>query len=151
MVSGFGVAQRGHLTKGFQDKFHVRLGLVVILATFAAAPALCAKEPWQAPNEAALRNNPLAQKKEAVARGKALYLDRCVDCHGKKGRGDGPGAADLESHPPDFSKAKVRQQTDGTFFWKISEGRKPMPAYGRKLSEEERWSLVAYVRSLCGS
>jgi mono/diheme cytochrome c family protein len=38
--------------------------------------------------------------------------------------------------------------TDGEIFYQISEGRKPMPAFRRKLSEEQRWELVLYVRSL---
>jgi mono/diheme cytochrome c family protein len=37
--------------------------------------------------------------------------------------------------------------TDGEIFYQISEGRKPMPAFKRKLTEEQRWQLVLYVRS----
>jgi mono/diheme cytochrome c family protein len=38
--------------------------------------------------------------------------------------------------------------TDGEIFYQISQGRKPMPAFKKRLSEEERWQLVLYVRSL---
>ena len=122
----------------------------LFLAAFvgAAASSLPAREPWTAPEQTATVTSPVPATKDAVERGKTLYLDRCVDCHGKKGKGDGPGAADLEVRPPDFSKPHVRQQPDGALFWKITEGRKPMPGYGSKLSEEQRWQLIRYLRSL---
>ena len=121
---------------------------VIVCTLLALAPALFAREAWRAPGDVAQLRNPVAQKKEALARGKSLYLDRCVDCHGKKGNGDGPQAADLNVHPTNLTAPPVKQQSDGELFWKISEGRKPMPGYGRKLSEDERWSVVAYLRSL---
>jgi mono/diheme cytochrome c family protein len=149
MVLLFQPAKRDERCKtDFRGKLHSQLRLAFMLAALALAPMLCGKELWRAPSDAAQMNNPLAQSKEVIERGKNLYMDRCVDCHGKKGKGDGPGAADLELQPPDFSQARVRQQPDGAFFWKISEGRKPMPGYARKLSEEERWALVMYLRSL---
>ena len=40
------------------------------------------------------------------------------------------------------------QQTDGAIFWKLTEGKTPMPAWGETLSEEQRWSVVNYVRTL---
>ena len=38
--------------------------------------------------------------------------------------------------------------TDGELFWKISHGRRPMPAFQDKLTERERWQLVDYIRTL---
>ena len=37
--------------------------------------------------------------------------------------------------------------TDGELFYQISEGRKPMPAFKKRLTEEQRWQLVLLVRS----
>jgi len=130
--------------------FPIHFNAVFFCALFlvVSPPALLAREGWRAPSDVAQLKNPVAQKKEALARGKALYLDRCIDCHGKRGNGDGPQAADLNVHPTNLMAPPVRQQSDGELFWKISEGRKPMPGYARKLSEDERWSVVAYLRSL---
>lgn len=132
-----------------ERKARVWSWLVVVIA-LSGASLLSARDPWTAPESDAQKENPVRASKDAITRGKELYLDRCADCHGKKGRGDGPGAADLECHPPDFSKPQVSQQSDGALFWKISAGRKPMPGYGRKLSEEQRWQVVAYLRSMSG-
>jgi mono/diheme cytochrome c family protein len=40
------------------------------------------------------------------------------------------------------------QMTDGELFWKISHGRRPMPGFQNKLTEQERWELVDYIRTL---
>ena len=45
----------------------------------------------------------------------------------------------------------VAAQTDGELFWKISEGHRPMPAFKKKLSEQERWQLVDYIRTFSQS
>jgi hypothetical protein len=60
----------------------------------------------------------------------------------QESRGDGSNAADLERKPTNLTQPALLAQGDGALFWKISEGRKPMPAYSRKLSEEQRWKLV---------
>ena len=40
------------------------------------------------------------------------------------------------------------QETDGELFWKISEGKTPMPGFGKEFSETDRWLLVNYIRTL---
>ena len=105
-------------------------------------------EPWTVPGEASSLKNPLPRESTILTQGRKLYEDRCVDCHGKRGRGDGPGAADLERKPTDLTDPKILSQDDGALFWKITHGRKPMPGYGRKLSEEQRWQIIHYMRSL---
>ena len=129
----------------------VRLGMVVpVLAAggafLFAAPAT---EAWTAPAKAAdLRNPFAAASAAALSEGKRLYQDRCADCHGSKGRGDGSAAADFSRRPPNFARVGTWQQTDGELFWKITEGRRPMPSYRSKLSEEQRWQVVSYLRTL---
>ena len=121
---------------------------VLMLSLAIASLSLFAFEPWKAPETAARDNNPVPISSDVIAKGRKLYTDRCADCHGKKGRGDGGGGADLERRPTDLTTAPVQSQTDGALFWKISEGRRPMPAYSRKLSEEQRWQVVHFLRSL---
>ena len=51
--------------------------------------------------------------------------------------------------PTDFTDARAMGRiTDGELFWKISHGRRPMPAFHDKLTEQERWQLVDYIRVL---
>ena len=40
------------------------------------------------------------------------------------------------------------QESDGALFWKITHGKKPMPAYESRLSPTERWNVINYLRTL---
>lgn len=71
----------------------------------------------------------------------------CVTCHGAGGKGDGPTAAGLPTKPADWTSEVVQKQADGDLFWKISNGRGPMPPW-KHLPEKERWEMVSYIRSL---
>jgi mono/diheme cytochrome c family protein len=103
---------------------------------------------WKISEEAKLRKNPLQASPAAVAAARAIYLDKCVQCHGEAGRGDGPDAAMYYPAPASLNDAKhMSTVTDGELFYEISEGRKPMPAFKKRLSEEQRWQLVLLVRS----
>jgi mono/diheme cytochrome c family protein len=131
-----------------------------VFIAWAVNPAATMAEPggastngWTAPARAARKNNPIPANTASIAKGKELYLDACSTCHGATGKGDGRSAGTLERRgvqirPGDFSDSKQWQQTDGELFWKISEGRRPMPSWDAKLTEEERWSIVNFVRTL---
>ena len=41
----------------------------------------------------------------------------------------------------------MRSVTDGELFYRITKGRRPMPAFERRLSDEQRWQLVVLVRA----
>ena len=83
-----------------------------------------------------------------LADAKKLYTTNCAPCHGDKGRGDGPAAQALSPKPADHSSVLVQGETDGSLFWKLSEGRNPMPGYKKILTEQQRWELVNYIRTL---
>jgi mono/diheme cytochrome c family protein len=122
--------------------------ICLVAAASALLPGLRAAEDWVVPQSAAVRTNSLAGDRTAIVAGKRIYENRCADCHGQKGKGDGPAATDLNPKPGDLSKPILADQPDGVLFWKISEGKKPMPPYNTKLSEEQRWQVVNYIRTL---
>jgi mono/diheme cytochrome c family protein len=104
---------------------------------------------WVAPADARARVNPIPRSQEVLAEGKALYQRNCQLCHGASGRGDGPATQYVKPAPADISAAAAQAaMTDGEIFWKVTTGREPMPPFGKKLTERERWVLVHYVRSL---
>ena len=94
---------------------------------------------------------PIPATADAIARGRAVYQEpmRCVSCHGARGRGDGPLAPSLTPAPADLV-LHVPQHPDGELFWYISRGSPgtSMPAWDTVLGEEDRWSLVHYLRDL---
>lgn len=92
--------------------------------------------------------SPIAADGNSVSRGRTLFSKHCAECHGAMGRGDGKAGRDLDPTPSDLTADEVCQKTDGELFKKITRGRRPMPSYRRLLSEEDRWHVVNYVRSL---
>ena len=104
--------------------------------------------PWTPPPEARLQKNPVQANDSTVAGGEALYKARCANCHGDNGDGRGEEAAKYRPVPADLTDSRVRSQTDGELFWKITTGRRPMPSFRNKLSDEERWEVVIYLRTL---
>jgi len=84
----------------------------------------------------------------SIADGHALFARHCAVCHGPRGGGDGPAAATVHPRPPDLRAHHVLLHTAGDLFWWITHGKPPMPAFGDRLSPDERWSLVNYLRAL---
>jgi mono/diheme cytochrome c family protein len=124
------------------------VALIVIFITTASF-TLFQTKPWNVPADKAKTANTVKADAASVAAGKVLWGQHCSSCHGKTGLGDGTKAAQLETTPPDFSKAAFQGQTDGTLFYKTSEGRSDMPSFKKKIAEEEDiWSLVNFMRSL---
>ena len=106
------------------------------------------EQRWKAPAAEGRRKNPVAMSASSLAKGQKIYAKRCLACHGRTGRGDGPDAADLGIHPAKLSDRPIQGETDGELFWKISVGKKPMPGYGSRLSSTDRWNVINYLRSL---
>jgi len=98
---------------------------------------------WRAPVEAASRTNSLANRPQAAAGGRKLFLRDCEECHNQDGSGI------VKKHSADLQLLVVQQQSDGTLFWKITNGNpgRGMPSFS-KLPELERWQLVLFLRTL---
>ncbi len=120
-------------------------GLAGLTLTFSALAEACVE--WVAPARAAKKKNPLTADAATLAKGKEFYTRECAACHGNTGKGDGPKAGELNPKPRDLHLAAITSQSDGGLFWKLTEGKTPMPTYA-KFSEEERWAVLLYVRSL---
>lgn len=87
------------------------------------------------------RTNPYAGNAEAVAAGRNLFLTNCAKCHGENATGKGSR--------PSLHSERLRLATDGEIAWIVKNGSlyKGMPSWGG-LPEQERWQIVAYIRSL---
>jgi mono/diheme cytochrome c family protein len=112
----------------------------------AAADSMA--EKWLSPVPSAAKKNPTAPTQASIAAGQKIYSKTCVMCHGKSGDADGPAVIELNIHPARLSDPQLDTQSDGALFWKITTGKKPMPAYGKRLSETDRWNLVNYIRTI---
>lgn len=124
------------------------LAVAAAVAVVAASDAVTvwAQQPpgeWKAPADAKNVKNP----EKSSDLGKKSVETNCVSCHGPNGKGDGPAAVALTPKPANWTADKVKKETDGELFWKLSNGRGPMPPW-KHLPEKERWQIVNYIRSL---
>jgi mono/diheme cytochrome c family protein len=103
---------------------------------------------WRVPDEAKNLRDPLQPSDSNFTAAKILYRDKCSDCHGDTGKGDGPQAIMHDTRPANLTDAaRMSRVTDGEIFYQISEGREPMPSFRKRLTPDQRWQLVLFVRS----
>lgn len=103
--------------------------------------------------------NPFPITEAGLARGKELYEIYCGICHGEKGDGAGylvrdanPAKGDLggvyPAAPANFMLDTFYISTNGRFYHAIMYGKNVMGGYAEKLSFEERWQVIHYIRAM---
>jgi mono/diheme cytochrome c family protein len=124
------------------------------ISSGAGAQQDFSKNTWELPEDADKTKNPTTATPESIAKGKELYLERskgnCVFCHGEAGTGNEANLPKLRRKPADLTnKERMTAMTDGEVFWKVSKGIQGiMPTGEKRMTEEERWHVVNYVRTL---
>jgi mono/diheme cytochrome c family protein len=83
-----------------------------------------------------------------MERGKDRYAIFCLPCHGAIGDGNGITKSYGMGSTPTYHDDRLRKMTEGEIFNTITHGKASMGAYADKLSAEERWAVIAYVRAL---
>ena len=117
-----------------------------VLMSFVSRPQ---NDPWPVPDKYKNMPNPVKSDAASIANGKALFSQHCKSCHGSKGKGDGPKAAQLNTECGDFTKPATQSETDGALFYKTLEGRKDMPSFKKKIADQnDIWAVVNYIRTL---
>ncbi len=101
-----------------------------------------------APNIPAV-TNPVAADAASIGRGEKLYMQYCSKCHGQNGNGAGPSSHGFSTNPRQlWAWHNADASADPYLFWFITNGRTDMPPWGVILSENERWDLVNYIKSI---
>ncbi len=108
-----------------------------------------------APDEFESLTNPFVGDSQAIATGKAIFEDKCAECHGPEGKGDGPEAVFNNPKPADLANTEVMSgHSDGYLFWRVTKGgsmepfNSGMKAFEMSLDDNERWQVITYVRTL---
>ncbi|HZE62227.1 MAG TPA: cytochrome c [Pyrinomonadaceae bacterium] len=109
---------------------------IMLLAAFAVAYPNFLAETSATTNPGAL----------PAVNAEQLYAKQCASCHGKDGR-----AKTIKGrlkHARNLSDAEWQGKvSDERIFNSITNGKEKMPAYGKKLSQEQIEALVTYVRA----
>ena len=113
------------------------------------SPKRTLDDDWVVPAKYKTMKNPEKGADDEDEIGKSLYKKHCQSCHGKEGYGDGTKAAELKTELRDFTSSEVQGQTDGELYYKGIIGKDEMPNFEKKIpSEEDRWLLINYLRTL---
>ena len=123
---------------------------VVLLLVIAGAVGflIWQNRPWSVPESAREIKNPIAPPAADLDSVRPIYRDKCSACHGLTGRGDGHDASLYDPKPTDFTDAQhMNGVTDGELFYKLTEGRRPMPSFKKRLTDEQRWRMVLLMRT----
>ena len=139
------------MTAAAQKNLATRKALFALLLVAIAAAGIYAvlyNPPWNVPKEAKQARNPLHPSDAALKSIRPIYLDKCASCHGDSGKGDGHDASLYDPHPTNFTDTKLMQEvSDGELFYKMTQGRRPMPSFRKRLTDEQRWQMVLLIRS----
>jgi mono/diheme cytochrome c family protein len=101
--------------------------------------------------EDAARKNPVRFSEASVERGRKVYKTQCALCHGEKGEGKGDLATQMTLTLPDFTKPDaLAKRTDGELFAIVGTGKDPMPSQKGRMTDQQLWNLVNYLRALGG-
>jgi len=91
--------------------------------------------------------NPLSRSPEVVERGRFVFENVCITCHGAEAAGDGHLTA-VFPKPPSLMTQKVRDWSDGRIFHVPMRGQGSMPAHSRQLEQWQIWQAIHYIRHL---
>ncbi len=99
--------------------------------------------------------NPFPITKAGLAEGKNLYDIFCGICHGAKGDGggliydtDANPLAKYPAAPANLISEEFVSATNGRYYHAIMHGKNVMGGYADKISYEERWQVIHYIRAL---
>ena len=96
---------------------------------------------------------------DSVNKGKDIFSQKCVVCHGTAGKGNGPAAKILKdtwgnpAKPVNFTYGKINRGTrveDIYLSVTLGVAGAPMPSFNGSLSEEKRWHITSYILDLMG-
>ncbi len=116
--------------------------LIAVAFLMLANLAFADETPWPVPADQDSKTAPAMFDEASKKAGEEIYLKNCKSCHGDVGKAN---MIALNPLPKDL--ATVGGQTDGSFHYKIVNGRGPMPAFKNILSANDVWHVISYIRS----
>lgn len=114
-----------------------------------------AKQRPETPADFKDKKNPFAGKDDAIKAGEGLFKAQCVSCHGPQADGNSDAGKALNPPAGNLRAADFQAMSDGYIFWRVTKGGaganiagSAMQAFETTLSDEQRWQVIAWLRSL---
>jgi len=123
--------------------------VAVLACSFALVPAEGRSQgsDWTIPSDAAQLTSAAAPGPATLKKGLGLFRSNCEKCHGPQGKGDGR-YRDPNRPPANLTESRASENPDGVLFYKIWNGKKPMPAFKSVMTRDDVWAVVEYTKSL---
>ena len=99
-------------------------------------------------------DNPLPVNSANLVRGRQVFQERCVGCHGSQGDGQGPAGFYMNPTPADFTgaddQAHGSDTAPGAYYWRILRGipGTAMENFGTRLSVDDIWKVVLFLKTI---
>jgi mono/diheme cytochrome c family protein len=120
------------------------IGVIVLSVVLVVSAYSNEKSFRQAPASARKLKNPYTAREAAVIKeGASLFEVNCASCHGKDAMGTG--------NVPALARGPVQSANDGEVFWFVGKGSPENGMPPSTLSEQDRWKVVTFIKSLNGS
>jgi mono/diheme cytochrome c family protein len=127
------------------------LSTICLLVFLSSVSVIHAQQPGGS-DEGKKLKKPVASSAASIEAGAKTFMKMCAFCHGKDAGGNGPMVPKGMTTPPSLIDAKWdRGSTDGEIFLVLRHGAGPkfeMKAVPSKVSDQELWNVVNYLRSL---
>ena len=127
------------------------LALLLSSCTLSLASDITPPPNYQSPTPGSTMSPLFPPSAPDLAAGAVIFADKCAPCHGDKGLGDGPMAAQLQKPPAQIGKPEIaRAAAPANWFTTVTQGNinSFMPPFSSSLSDQQRWDVVAYALSL---
>lgn len=135
--------------KAWGGRLSWAVALLLLLVTPWPSPALLLSPAYPT----SFHQSPTGYEAQGIVRGRALYQQHCMACHGANGDGLGPQAHRLAVWPPDLNGALLWRRSDGDLLWHVlygmrdRQGQLSMPAYVQQLKTEEVWHILDFLQA----
>lgn len=120
--------------------------LLFLLSSCSLAEDITPPPGYQMPSPAPTLSLVFPATPPNLGSGAVIYAEECAPCHGESGLGDGPLAAKLEKKPANLA-GLAQTVKPAAWYAIVTEGRMQnfMPPFSNKLSDQQRWEVVAYT------
>lgn len=126
------------------NNLHKMRSLGTLILLFIPAIAMLSQE-WLVPADKKGKLSTFSFTEETRKAGELLFTLNCMSCHGTPGKGN--YLPTLVPPPGDPAADKIQHNSDGEIFYKVSQGRGPMPSFKNSLSAADIWNIVSFIRS----
>jgi cytochrome c5 len=121
-----------------------RLFYILLLLISATLRVEAQNPAWIVPDDQKVKICLVKFTPNMAKQGELIYMKNCQSCHGIPTK---KNFAALVPSPGDLSEPIVGNQKDGELFYRITTGKAPMPEFRNILTEDEKWTVISFLRS----